>query len=312
MKKNLWVKLISVILIVASMVTLVACDSKEDESDSNSDSDVNNAFIGVRAEDLTPSENLTFTLTTDRKGYQLKSASKCNDEQIVIPSSYTGTDGKALPVTAIASGAFKDNKSAVTVYIPDSVTKILGGKTGAFEDAKSLTTVVCGSGITEIGTRAFADCAELKKIQLNEGVKKIGGYAFAGCENLETITIPDSVTDLGEACFQRCAKMTSVTLGKGLKKAVYTPDTKDPKTGKVTKMGDYKSGFGRFTFYFCKNISTIKYTGTVAEWKKIDIDVSCFLSTTMTSVVICSDGTVELPKLDGQNSLPQELVDSFN
>ena len=32
MKKNLWVKLISVILIAASMVTMVACDSEEDES----------------------------------------------------------------------------------------------------------------------------------------------------------------------------------------------------------------------------------------------------------------------------------------
>ena len=34
MKKNLWVKLISVILIVASMVTLVACDSAEDFNES--------------------------------------------------------------------------------------------------------------------------------------------------------------------------------------------------------------------------------------------------------------------------------------
>lgn len=311
MKKNLWVKLISVILIVASVVTLSACESVEEESGLNSDSEVKDVIITTRAEDLPPSKDLTFTLTSDKKSYQLKSVSKCKDEQIVIPASYTGADGKALPVTAIAVSAFKDNKTAVTVYIPDSVTKISGGVSGAFEGAKSLTTVVCGSGITEIGNRAFADCGNLKKVQLREGIKKIGSYAFAGCKELETITIPDSVEHLGEAAFQRCAKMTSVTLGKGLKKASYTPDTKD-KNGKVVKMGDYKSGFGKFTFYFCKNISTIKYTGTMAEWKKVDIDVSCFLSTTMTTFVICSDGNVELPKLEGQNELPQELVDSFN
>ena len=310
MKKNLWVKLISVILIAASMVTMVACDSEEDESGNYSDSDVS-VNTSIRAEDLTPSTNLTFTLTSDKKGYQLKSVSKCNDEQIVIPASYTGTNGTALPVTAIALGAFKGNKTAVTVYIPDTVTKIGGGVTGAFEGAKSLTTVVCGTGITEIANRAFAECPELKRIELKNGIKKIGSYAFAGCENLESIVIPDTVEHIGEAAFQRCAKMTSVTLGKGLKKAEYTAKKVD-KNGKVLTPETYKSGFGKFTFYFCKNISTIKYTGTMAEWKKVDIDVSCFLSTTMTSFVICSDGTVELPKLEGQNELPQELVDSFN
>lgn len=287
MKKNLWVKLISVILIVASMVTLVACDSAEDESESASDSD-GSANVGIRAEDLTPSQNLTFTLTTDKKGYQLKSISKCKDEQIVIPASYTGADGKALPVTAIATGAFKGNKTAVTVYIPDSVTKILGGVSGAFQEAKSLTTVVCGSGITEIGNRAFENCSQLKKIELKTGVKKIGNYAFAGCENLEYIVIPDTVESIGEACFQRCSRMTSITLGKGLKK------------------------MGNFCFYFCKNISTIKYDGTIKDWKKINPDVSCFLSVTMTKVAKCSDGEVELPKLEGQNELPQETTKTNN
>lgn len=311
MKNNLWVKLISVILIVASMVTLVACDSSENESDSASDSDVSANVGGVRAEDLTPSQNLTFTLTADRKGYQLKSVSQCKDEQIVIPSSYTGTDGKALPVTAIGTGVFKGNKTAVTVYIPDSVTKIMGGVSGAFQDAKSLTTVICGSGLTEIGNNAFEGCAQLKKIELKAGLIKIGSYAFAGCENLEYIVIPDTVESIGEACFQRCARMTSVTLGKGLKKAKYSGKKVD-KNGKVIVPDSYNSGFGKFAFYFCKNISTIRFNGTVSEWKKIDIDVSCFLSTTLTKVVICSDGQVELPKLEGQNELPQETVKPGN
>ena len=290
MKKNLWVKLISVLLIVASMVTCVACASVEDESGSGSGSasgsDLNNGAVnvGVRAEDLTPSQNLTFTLTTDKKGYQLKSVSKCKDEEVVIPASYTGTDGKALPVTAIATGAFKDNKTAVTVYIPDSVTKIAGGTTGAFSGAKSLTKVVCGSGITEIGNRAFENCSQLKVIDLKSGVKKIGNYAFAGCDHLEAIVIPDTVTNIGESCFQRCSRMTSVTLGKGLK------------------------SIGDFSFYFCKNISTVRYTGTIKEWNKLNPDVSCFLSVTMTKVAKCSDGEAKLPELSGQNELPAETV----
>ena len=299
--KNFLIKLIAVLLIVASMVTFASCDAGEsDDSDKNDVED--NGDNGVRAEDLTPSENLTFSLTSDKKGYQLKSASKCKDEEIVIPSTYAEKGKDPLPVTTIAAGAFKGSK-VVAVYIPDSVTKITSGtdKTlGAFEGCKSLTTVVCGSGLTEIGNRAFFNCANIKKIVLRNGIKKLGSYAFAGCENLETIVIPDTVETIGECCFQRCARMTSVTLGKGLQ----TKDKVDKK-GKVTKNTDE---IGKFAFYFCKNISTIKYTGTKEEFEALHMDVSCFLSTTMTKHVICAGGEkVELPVLEGQNELPVDL-----
>jgi hypothetical protein len=309
MKKNLWVKLISVILIAASMLTLIACDSVEDESGNSSDSDVV-IDNGERAEDLTPSENLTFTLTTDKKGYQLKSASKCKDEQVVIPSTYTGTDGKTLPVTTISAGAFKGNKTVVSVYIPDSVTKITGsGTNGAFAGLKSLTKVVCGSGLAEIGNRAFENCSELKTVILRNGLKKIGSYAFAGCESIETLIIPDTVTSIGEACFQRCARITSVTLGSGLQ----TQDTMDSKGNLVMKEDGTTpkknvDEIGKFAFYFCKNISTIKYNGTKEEFRRLHVDVSVFLSVTMTKVVKCSDGEIEYPKLEGQNELPVETV----
>ena len=276
--KNLWLKLLSFVLIIASLVTLVACaadNENESGSGSGSDSQRNNTNTGIRAEDLPPSQNLTFALTSDKKGFQLKSASKCKDERVVIPATYTDDSGKTLPVTTIASGAFKANKTAVTIYIPDSVTKILST---AFSEAKALTKVVCGTGIIEIGNKAFENCKSLKSIELKNGVKKLGNYAFAGCENLEAIVIPDTIETIGDSCFQRCSRMTSVTIGKNLKK------------------------MGNFTFYFCKNISTVKFTGTTKEWKKVNPDVSCFLSVTMTKDVVCSDGKTKLPELDGQNA----------
>lgn len=296
--KNLWLKLITVILIFTSLFTLIACEEGlVDESGSDLNNNGNAAVDnGIRAEDLTPSQNLTFSLTSDKKGYQLKSASKCKDEQIVIPASYTGTDGKALPVTAIAASAFKGMRSVVSVYIPDTVTKI---SASAFKEAKSLTTVVCGNGITEISNNAFEGCKSLKSISMKEGIKKIGKYAFAGCEHLETIVIPNTVETIGEACFQRCARMTSVTLGSGIK----TQDKVDKK-GKVT---DNKDEIGRFAFYFCKNISTIRYTGTKEDFEALHMDVSCFLSTTMTDDVICAGGQkAKLPELQGQLELPKE------
>ena len=298
--KQMWLKLLTVILILASLFTLVACDGGLIDESGNGNGN-GNPDLNIKAEDLTPSENLTFTLTSDKKGYQLKSASKCTDEQIVIPANYTGTDGKTLPVTLIAANAFKGHKTVVTVYIPDSVEKI---SSSAFKEAKSLTTVVCGNGITEIANNAFDHCVALKYIAMNDGIEKIGKYAFSGCENLESVVIPDSVKTIGEACFLRCVRMTSVTLGSGLDKTVYKKDSKGVEQP--------QGGLGQFAFYFCKNISTVKYNGTKKQFETLHIDVSCFLSTTLTDYAICSDGQAKLPELEGQNELPQDLVDSFN
>ena len=299
--KNFWIKLIAALLIMASMVTFASCDSIEDMDGS---SDSKNGYTGPYAEELTPSENLTFSKTSDGKGYQLKSASKCKDAEIVIPSTYAPEGGEELPVTAIAAGAFKNNAKTLTaVYIPNSVTKIANGtdKTlGAFEGCEALTTVVCGSGLLEIGNRAFFNCKRLKTLVIQEGVTKFGSYAFAGCEKIETIIIPDSVTSIGECCYQRCSGATSVTLGAGLK----TKDKVDSK-GKVTKN---THEIGKFAFYFCKNISTIRYRGTKEDFEALHLDVSCFLSTTMTDYVICEGGEkAKIPELEGQNELPVDM-----
>ena len=280
MKKNLWLKLISVLLILASMVTLVACSAVEEVGGSDSASDSGTASVngGPRAEDFPPSANLTFEANSKKTAYQLKSASKCKDEVVVIPAYYTGTDGVALPVTSIMSGAFKDNKTAVTVYIPDTVTKIAGGDdkkgtVGAFSGAEALTTVICGKGLTEIGAKAFEDCGKLKDIELKEGITLIAAYAFAGCKSLESIVIPDTVTQIGTACFQRCLGLRSVTLGKKVK------------------------SLGKYCFYYCNNIASVNYMGTKSDWSKLKVDVSCFISLTITRVVQCSDGTCDLPNI---------------
>ena len=71
------------------------------------------------------------------------------DDEIAIPSEYEG-----LPVTSIASGAFKDCKF-VRISIPSSVTSI--GK-NAFEGCTNLTGITLHEGITFIGAGAFDGC----------------------------------------------------------------------------------------------------------------------------------------------------------
>ncbi|HLH54531.1 MAG TPA: leucine-rich repeat domain-containing protein [Verrucomicrobiae bacterium] len=77
---------------------------------------------------------------------------------ITVPSSSSG-----LPVTEIASFAFR----AVT----------------------NLTAVTISEGITNVGFEAFANCTALQSVQLPKSTSSIGNWAFQGCTNLATINV---------------------------------------------------------------------------------------------------------------------------
>lgn len=93
-----------------------------------------------------------------------------------------------FPVTAIGTGAFKGNKSLVTVSVQE--------------------------GVTEIGNEAFAQCGALRTVYLPEGLTDIGSLAFAGCSSLERVIIPDSVQTFGWFAFSEGSKVT-VHVGRG-------------------------------------------------------------------------------------------------
>ena len=106
MKKKVFLKLVSVLLILASMVTLVACSS--DSKDDKGEEEMN-----------VTEEGLTFSLTPNGMGYNLLSARECEEENIVIPATY-GSQG--LPVTGIVKTAFGENTTVKSIYIPEGVT----------------------------------------------------------------------------------------------------------------------------------------------------------------------------------------------
>ena len=77
-------------------------------------------------------------------------------------------------------------------------------------------------------------------------VTRIGDSAFLDCSGLTTIAISDSVRFIGEAAFENCTVLTSITI----------PNS-------VTSIGLY-------AFEGCNGLTKTNYTGSVADWCKID------------------------------------------
>ena len=94
--------------------------------------------------------------------------------------------GYTFKVTAIASAAFRNNKT--------------------------VTKVTVGSNVATIGQKAFANCSKLASVTLGGSVRTIGAYAFYRCTALKKLTIPASTAVIGKYAFYGCKKLTSLTL----------------------------------------------------------------------------------------------------
>ena len=106
------------------------------------------------------------------------------------------------------------NGTAADVVIPESVTAI---GSGAFKDNQTLRSVVIHEGVTIIGDSAFYNCDNLKEIDLPEGLVTIESLAFFDCNRLERVFFPDSMQEItGSAAFKKCSALKEVRLPAGL------------------------------------------------------------------------------------------------
>ncbi|MCD8041422.1 MAG: leucine-rich repeat domain-containing protein, partial [Clostridia bacterium] len=182
------------------------CENKTESEDHTYGSDNICTICGY--ENVTASEGLKFTLSSDEKYYTVSSIGECTDTDIVIPSTYNG-----LPVEAIGDGAFGDCNSLTSVTIGNSVTSI---GDYAFYHCTSLTSVIIPNSVTSIGSEAFFECTSLTSVTIGNSVTSIGDYAFYYCDSLTSVTIGNSVTSIGSEAFYYCISLTSVTIGNSV------------------------------------------------------------------------------------------------
>lgn len=93
-----------------------------------------------------------------------------------------------------------------TVTVPDNITAI---GTGAFKNNTTVKNIILPGGITNIGSYAFSGCSALESVNLPENLIIIGEYAFYKCVSFTgDLSIPDSVESIGRRAFYGCSVLT--------------------------------------------------------------------------------------------------------
>lgn len=305
MKKNLWVKILAVALVLMCVLAFAACN-EDDVPESNKELVDLDKDLKEQAEKGETSKGLIYKKqnTEDGEGYLVSGMGECTDTVVILPAEHEGLKviGVAanafkkaniteiyLPegITEIKHHAFADCETLEYIKIPDSVTsmgsntfdgctalrQVYIGKnlvaipTGAFIDCKSLEAVLLdGTGVTYIGDNAFLGCEGMIKLTLGTTITEIGDNAFENCKTIARITLPDSLTKFGSEIFKGCTALGEVTFNKTM--------TEIPKgmfyncsTLQKFEIPSNISVIGVDAFRGCESITKIKLDSNIVEVK---------------------------------------------
>ena len=190
------------------------------------------------------------TLLISGKGALIRDALKNTDfSEITEIQIQTG-------ITAVASGAFQDQKTVQRVSLPDSVLTI--------------------------EANAFRGCEALEEIRFGKSLKTIGSFAFYRCKSLISLALPDSVKTLETGAFQECTALKNAVLGSGVKKLpiqLFRGCTalETVETGKNLEV------IGEQSFCLCRSLKNFEIPSEVYR-----IDKNAFLG--------CTSLTLDIPE----------------
>ena len=219
------------------------------------------------------SRSFSFKLTEKGDSYCLESAKGAAGD-LVIPDKYL-----KLPVTEIASEAFKDCDKLTGITLPDSVTAVGSeafANTGVYNKSANWVSgelyigniliaikyPVSGSYTVKSGTKGigggvFKGFSGLTNVTLPDSVLAIGDYAFSGCTKLTAITVPEKVTYIGGFAFENCDTVTEINVPNSVttlgKKAFSSCDKL-----KYVTIGDGVTLITTHMFLDCVSLDTVR------------------------------------------------------
>ena len=257
MKKNLWVKIFAVALVLMCALTLAACN-KDDVPNSNQDLADLDKELAEKAEKGETIKGLIFKKqkTGDVEGYFVSGIGECTDTVVILPTEYEG-----LKVIGVAANAFK--KSNITeVYLPEGITDI---KHHAFAGCTTLKYVKLPDSVTEMGSNTFEGCESLEKVYIGKGITVIPLNAFNGCKSLEAVLLEDTnVTYVGDNAFYGCEGMIKLTLGNSITEIGDNAFENCTTIARIT-IPDSVTKFGNNIFKGCTALGEAHFSSTMTE-----------------------------------------------
>ena len=127
-------------------------------------------------------------------------------------------------------------------YLDKPVTSVAAR---AFYNCSSLTSVIIPNSVTSIGKSAFEGCSNLTSLKLSDRLDVIDDSVFYHCSALKNLIIPDGVTSINNYAFEGCNALITISIPNSL------------------------ISIGKSAFSLCAKVTSIYYTGDVAEWCNI-------------------------------------------
>lgn len=144
-------------------------------------------------------------------------------------------------------------------------------KAGEYPEHMELPAEYNGIPVVAIGENAFTDAEGIVTVTIPSTVTVIEENAFTHSEKLKEIVIPEGVTVIENFAFRDCPKLTSIDLPASLE------------------------SIGAAAFFTDSNLKSIRYHGTMAQWKRIRKARNWYERTQYGSLdIICEDGTITL------------------
>lgn len=190
-------------------------------------------------------------------------------EHLTIPETIDN-----LPVTQIASNAFKDNTNFTSIELPNSLKDI---GYDAFRGCSGLTNIYYTGDIA--GWCGISGLGNLMSYGLSSRTLYIGGnkvegeliipdrvttiplYAFKGCTGLTSVTIGTNVTRVGFGAFSGCSSLESITIPfVGERAGVTSSDTYQYPFGHIFGTSSYTGGVETTQWYYEENTAVVAYS----------------------------------------------------
>ena len=208
MKKSMKKLVLAGLVLLASVMVLVGCDTNAGGTDNGGATwspaaEINKITeAGTHTIVVPPGYTDTAAIRTALQELDKRNTADSSKIQIHLDLSKTG-------IKSIKERAFAGCKSLTAVSLPSTVTTI---GLYAFQSCVGLTEVTIPATVINIGYGAFYNCGFLSsvKVEKDSVLKTIEQAAFGFCMNLQTIVIPASVTSIGKDAFQKCSSLKEI------------------------------------------------------------------------------------------------------